>query len=99
MSLLLCWPRSQSDKLRQYSVKHPTSLTSTRSVQILHAPFVEALVCLACSICSFSPRPPLGKPGPSATACSFETEAPPAANCRFGQVVLGDLAAGLAGME
>ena len=64
-----------------------------------HVKAPEASVDLAYTSLSLSQRPADGKPGSSATARRLEAEASSAAICRSGQIVLGDLAADLAGME
>jgi hypothetical protein len=64
-----------------------------------YAPFAEALVCPAYSVCPFSPRSAVGKSSTSATACRFEAEAPSDAVYCFRQIVLNGAEADLAGME
>jgi hypothetical protein len=73
--------------------------SKTLLLQQAHAPFVEALVRSDRSVLSFSPRPSLGKLGSSATARVLKQKASSAAICRSRQILLGDLAADLAGME
>ena len=51
-------------------------------LQLANAPFAEALVCPACSVCPFSPQPPLGKLGPAAATCCVEATSPTTSDCR-----------------
>jgi len=68
-------------------------------LQLAHAPFAEASVRSGTSILLLSPRPTVRESGSSATTRRFETKAPSAEVCYSRQIVLGNLAAALAGME
>jgi hypothetical protein len=68
-------------------------------LQMAHAPFAEATVRSGTSILLLSPRSIVGKLGSPAAARRLETEASSPAICRTEQIVLGDIAAPLAGME
>lgn len=68
-------------------------------LQLAYAQFVEARILPAGSFSPVPTQSPSGKSGPAAAARRSEPEAQAASACRFGQVVLGDLAAALAGME
>ena len=68
-------------------------------LQLAHASFAEALVYPVHPICQFPPSCAFGKLGAPATTRCFETAAPTTAIRRARQIVLGDFAADLAGME
>ena len=78
---------------------NPTAKLATILLQIAYAPLVEAPVRLGTSILLLSPRSIVGKLGSPAAARRLETEASSPAICRTEQIVLGDIAAPLAGME